>query len=210
MEIVPGILTTSLSDLTQQITKVAAVAPLVQIDIVDGQFCDGKTVAVDDLTRDILAPVQTEIHLMVADPALYVEPVAGLGFKRLIFHWEAVSDPADLISKIKKNGLEVGIALNPETDVSVLEPYILDIDVVLVMSVHPGKQGSPFVLETLEKARGLKKLSESIVVGIDGGVKLENIKAVAEAGFDYAVVGSAISQSQEPLKAYSELNRMLS
>jgi len=210
MKVVPGILANNITILRSEISTLAPAADFTQIDIVDGKFCPGETVKVTDLQTADLVDTVAELHLMVVDPAQYIADAVRLGFKRLLFHWEAVDDPQTLISAVRSAQLEVGIAINPATDAALLKKYLNKVDAVLIMSVNPGMQGNAFLPATLSKANILKNLNFKVELGIDGGIKQENIQKVARAGFDYAVVGSAISQSKNPLDTYLALQRMVS
>ena len=136
------------------------------------------------------------VHLMVKDPAKYIEDYALLNTTNLIFHYEAVKDIESMISLVKEYGLKVGIAINPETSEEVLFPYLKDIDVALVMSVVPGKSGQSFIENTLSKIKNLKKeiIRQGVktIISVDGGINDETGLLCKEAGVDMLVSASFI------------------
>ncbi|MDD4878823.1 MAG: ribulose-phosphate 3-epimerase, partial [Candidatus Omnitrophica bacterium] len=150
-----------------------------------------------------------EAHLMVEEPGKYLEPFKRAGAKRIIFHYESKEDPSAVIQKIRALGLEAGIAINPETPVSKVEGYFKDIDVLLFLSVNPGFYGSKFIPEVCDKARALKGHNGRPVIAMDGGLKMENILMIKEAGVDLACVGSGIFGTGDPKENYKNLAGMV-
>jgi ribulose-phosphate 3-epimerase len=127
-----------------------------------------------------------------------------VGLKRVIFHWEADPHRESIVSAIRDLGLAVGLAINPETALSQFAKFIPTIDSVLFLSVHPGYYGSPFVEEVLEKVREFRYRFPSTLIGIDGGVALDNIRRLKALNMDYACVGSRIFGHDDPHKSYEE------
>jgi len=141
---------------------------------------------------------------MVSEPLAWLGVLGEIGVEKIIYHFEIDVDHQALISKIKKEGFKVGVALNPPTKIDELKPILTNIDSVLFMSVNPGFYGADFISEVLEKIKKFKAAHQDVRIGIDGGIKLANAKAAKLAGADDICVGSAILKSDFPQKAYEE------
>jgi len=204
MKIVPSILTDRLEDLRDTLNKAEEFAEYVQIDFMDGVFVPSKSVSPTDLDG-IETPLVCEAHLMVKEPGVYLEGLRRFGFRRAIFHLEADSEPEATVRSIREAGMEAGIAINPETDSDCLDALVPRLDAVLFLSVTPGFYGSPFVPTVLEKIRTFREKHASIVVGIDGGVGLDNIPVIRSLGVNYACVGSRIFLNEDPGRSYRTL-----
>lgn len=192
-EIIPAILTNDIKDLENKLKEVRGLAEWAQIDIADGQFVNNNSVKLKELENaDSLKDFFIEAHLMVFNPENYFSDCQSLEFKRVVFHAEAVDDINKTIEEAKKYGFKVGLAINPETTVVKIHPYLGKIDCVLVMSVFPGFQGQKFIADVLKKVKELKTFAPNLLVGIDGGINVENIKQAADSGADYLVVGSGL------------------
>ncbi len=131
-----------------------------------------------------------EAHPMVSHPLEWVDNLVKAGFERIIFHIEAEDDTNDCIGYIRNKGLEVGLAINNETPIEKIEPFVDKIDVVLVMAIVSGFQGQPFIPEALDKVRQIKSKNWPVRVGVDGSVKDLNAREIMEAGVDFMIVGS--------------------
>lgn len=172
-------------------------ADYIHVDIMDGKFVENKTWTYSEVKKIVsYSSLPLDVHLMVKDPAKYIEDYALLNTTNLIFHYEAVKDIESMISLVKEYGLKVGIAINPKTSEEVLFPYLKDIDVALVMSVVPGKSGQSFIENTPSK---IKKLKEEIIrqgvktiISVDGGINDETGLLCKEAGVDMLVSASYI------------------
>ena len=197
MKVSVSILSSSIK--AEEITKKldASSCNYVHIDIMDGKFVENKTWTYGEIKKiTSYTHKPLDVHLMVKDPLKYIEDYALLNTDRITFHYEAVKDIPSMIETIKNYGLKVGIAVNPDTDVSVLYPYLKDIDEVLIMSVFPGKSGQSFIMESVEKIR---KVKEEIInnnlkteVEVDGGVNNETGLLCSEAGVDILVSASYV------------------
>jgi len=206
MKIVPAILTDRKKDLKRMLAQAEIFADFVQIDFMDGSFVPSKSIAPEDLA-EIKINIDWEAHLMFKDPIHYLSALNRDGLKRVIFHWEADPRPESVASGIRDLGLHVGLAINPETAISQFEEIVPQIDSVLFLSVHPGFYGSPFIGEVLEKIGEFRSHFPSTVIGIDGGISLDNIQRVKSAGVDYACVGSRIFRHDDPRKSYEEFQK---
>lgn len=208
MKIVPAVLTEKVQDLELMLAQAETFTDFVQIDFMDGTFVPSKSIAAEDLAG-IKINIGWEAHLMVNDPMYYLSSFNKHGLQRAIFHWEANFHPESIASDIRNLGLEVGLAINPETSLSDFERVVDKVDAVLFLTVHPGFYGSPFIPEVLEKIKDFRSHFPSKVIGVDGGISLENIETVRSSGADYACVGSRIFRHDDPPQSYEEFTRAI-
>lgn len=169
----------------------------IHIDIMDGKFVSNKTWTSSEVKKfTSYSTLPLEVHLMVKNPSKYIEDYALMNTSVIIFHYEAVNDINEMINKVKSYGLKVGIAINPETNIDVLLPYLNIIDEVLIMSVHPGKSGQSFIEHSLEKISQLKKIiienNYKTIISVDGGINDETGLLCKEAGVDELASASYI------------------
>lgn len=172
-------------------------ADYIHVDIMDGKFVENKTWTYSEVKKIVsYSSLPLDVHLMVKDPAKYIEDYALLNTTNLIFHYEAVKDIESMISLVKGYGLKVGIAINPDTSEEVIFPYLKDIDVALVMSVVPGKSGQSFIENTPSKIKNLKeeiiRQGVKTIISVDGGINDETGLLCKEAGVDMLVSASYI------------------
>jgi ribulose-phosphate 3-epimerase len=162
-------------------------------------------------TVNKITDLTLDVHLMILHPEKYITSFRQAGADWITFHIEAVDRPFEIIPVIRKAGAKVGISLNPETPLSAIKPYLNDVDLVLVMSVHPGFGGQSFIPESLNKVRTLVKLrcelNSSFLISIDGGVGEKNAREIIEAGADILVAGNAIFKALEPSLALNNLKK---
>lgn len=172
-------------------------ADYIHVDIMDGKFVENKTWTYNEVKKIVsYSSLPLDVHLMVKEPAKYIENYALLNTTNLIFHYEAVKDIESMISLVKEYGLKVGIAINPDTSEEVIFPYLKDIDVALVMSVVPGKSGQSFIENTPSKIKNLKeeiiRQGVKTIISVDGGINDETGLLCKEAGVDMLVSASYI------------------
>jgi ribulose-phosphate 3-epimerase len=184
----------------------AGGADWIHVDVMDGHFVPNLTfgpMMVADLHRATRLPL--DVHLMIERPEDWVARYAEAGATYVTVHIEATRDAAGALEAIRKAGARPGITLNPETDVSRLIPYLGRVDLVLVMSVHPGFGGQSFIASALDKVRALRSALEAAgstaELEVDGGIKPENARAVAQAGASVLVAGSAVFLDPEGVSA---------
>lgn len=193
IQIIPSILATTEQQYQDDLSKLSRPEALaegwVHIDFADNKFVQNQTVGVGTIEK-FPTNFKKEAHLMVARPKVWIDKLVKAGFRRIIFHIEAEDDTLEVIEYIKSKSLEVGLAINQETVVEKLTPFVGKIDVVLVMTIIPGFQGQPFIPEALEKIREIKLKNWPIKVGVDGHVNAANVKEILDAGVDFMIVGS--------------------
>lgn len=196
VQIIPAILSATEEDFQRDIDRYSSCESLqagwIHIDFADNKFVPNKTVGLDTIEK-FPTELKKEAHLMVEYPLVWVKKLNKLGFKRVIFHIEAKDDTLEVIEKIQKLGMEVGIAINPDTPIKKLAAFITKINLVLIMSIVPGFQGQPFIPESLDKIRKASQLiskNSSLAIGVDGHVTDENAKSIVAAGATQLTVGS--------------------
>jgi len=212
-EIIPAILTSDETDLQNKINQLAGLVDWLQIDIMDGRFVPEVSVTPGAVAKISLPKnLNLEFHLMVENPLNFLTAGQLNQVRRIYFHLEPLKGEAAVkavLAKIDSLGLEKGIAINPETPIEKLAPYLDRLDAVMLLSVIPGKQGQGFIPEILEKVKALKKLSPRTKIAVDGGIGQENILSIALAGADYLAVGSAVVKNDNPGQALAKLRQKL-
>ncbi|MFZ5876377.1 MAG: ribulose-phosphate 3-epimerase [Nitrospirota bacterium] len=211
LQIAPSILSADFTILGQEIRDIeTAGADLVHIDVMDGQFVPNLTVGpmiVEAANRVTELPL--DVHLMIHDADALIPEFAEAGSDYLTVHVEACPHLHRTVQLIKEKGIKAGVSLNPATSLSLVEPILPDVDLLLVMSVNPGFGGQSFIPFVLDKLRAARKMIDAIaphvLLEVDGGVKPENAKALRKAGAEVFVAGSAIFGKKDYAKAIASL-----
>lgn len=207
-KVVPAILAEDKTTLEKLIRQSEGFASYVQFDFMDGKFVPSVSIPCEVLTG-LTMEFNWEAHLMVENPESCFKILREAGAQRVVFHYEATASPRDVISQARGLDLGVGIAINPETPVSALISLILEVDHVLLLSVNPGFYGSKYIPEVLDKVAELREIASDIEIGLDGGVKENNIASIAGAGVDAICVGSAIFLQPDPATSYRKLEALV-
>jgi len=208
--IVPAILTDNFTAFKEQLAKISAHFSSVQIDVLDGIFLPNKTFSERAELKNLNSEAYFELHLMVKNPLAEIakwEKVDSI--TSAVFHIEAEVDAAECLRVIKQRGWKAGIAINPETPLKKVLPYVNMADEILFMTVHPGQQGAAFILEVLEKIKEFKKMNTGVVCSADGGINKTDIKDVAAAGVEKMYIGSALTKADDTDAAHQELINIL-
>jgi len=169
----------------------------IHLDVMDGHFVPNLTMGpvVVEAVRP-RTPLPFHSHLMISEPLRYVEAFANAGSDLVVFHVEADDEPREVIERIHRTGRAAGLAINPETPAEAAHPYLEEIDLLLVMTVHPGFGGQAFIADVLPKLSALRaeadRRSLDLPIAVDGGVNEETIESAHAAGGDVLVVGSGL------------------
>ncbi len=204
--IAPSILSADLGHLQDEVDSVSS-ADWLQVDVMDGHFVPNLSFGAPVL-KTIKTSLPLDIHLMVSNPADRIAEFAALHVKNITFHAEAVPETKArkaLIQAIHDAKATAGIALNPDTPVSAIDDIIGEVDLVLIMSVHPGFGGQKFIPSVLEKVREIRKKFPDLMIQIDGGIDAQTSVLAREAGANNLVAGSAIFRSADRKKMIEEL-----
>jgi len=198
MLVAPSILSADFGKLNEEITAICeAGCDLIHVDVMDGHFVPNMTigpVVVDAVAKCATKPL--DIHIMVENNNFFIDLLAPFKPKYFSFHYESENHHNRIIQKLRNLGIKPSIAINPGTNIDVLEYMIEDLDMVLLMSVNPGFGGQKFIPNVLEKAKKLKEMIEkrnpNCLIEVDGGVSDKNIKQLKESGVDIVVAGSYV------------------
>jgi len=209
MKVAPSILAADFANLAADVARVAPEADLLHVDCMDGHYVPNLTIGppvVKALRKH--TELFLDCHLMVDNPQVLLADFADAGADRCIVHVE-LGDPRPLFDELRERNVGVGIVLNPETPVDSVLPYLGDVDLVLVMSVHPGWGGQQFIADVLDKVRVLRAQIDdqrlAVEIEIDGGINVDTAPLAARAGVDILVAGSAVFHAADPLAAARDI-----
>lgn len=209
--IAPSILAADFANLQRDIEMINnSEAQWFHLDVMDGVFVPNISFGMP-VIKSIAAHAKKplDVHLMIIDPDRYIKAFADLGANILSVHFEACTHLHRTLQGIKAEGMQAGVAINPHTNVSLLEDTINDIDLVCMMSVNPGFGGQSFIENTYKKVKQLRKIIEangaSTKIEIDGGVTNQNAKQLVDAGADVLVAGSYVFGTSNPIQIISGL-----
>ncbi len=215
-KIAPSLLAADFGNLQRDVEMVNnSLADWHHIDIMDGVFVPNISYGMPVLKSIAQHATKTlDVHLMIVDPDRYIKTFAELGANILSVHYEACTHLHRTLQAIKTEGMMAGVALNPHTNINLLEDIINDIDIVCLMSVNPGFGGQSFIENTYNKVKNLKELivrkNANTLIEIDGGVTSKNAKALIDAGADVLVAGSFVFKSEDPIATIKNLKDIIS
>lgn len=205
--VTPSILSADLAHLQDEIESVEKFADWLQVDVMDGHFVKNLSFGAP-VVKCVQTSLPLDIHLMVTNPADRLAEFLALSAAHITFHAEAVRQTAarrELIEAIRAGGAAPGIAMNPETPVSAIDDVAGEVDLVLIMSVHPGFGNQTFIGEVLDKVRRLRAAHPSLMIQMDGGIDAGTAGLCREAGATNLVAGSFIFSAADREKAIASL-----
>jgi len=201
IEIIPTIIPKDVEKIEEKVKLVEPYVEWVQLDIMDGEFVNNTTWPYtagknnpSDL-KNLKTNLNLEAHLMINNPEQVIDQWINSGVKRIIFHYESTNKHKEIIEKIKEAGLETGLAINPETSIEVIDKFIENLDLILIMTVNPGFGGQDFLNESVDKIKQLREKYKDVNIEVDGGINLETAQLVIKAGANILISGSAIFKS---------------
>jgi ribulose-phosphate 3-epimerase len=198
VRISPSILSADFSTLGSQVKEIEKYgADFIHIDVMDGNFVPNISFGIPVITSiRKLTDLPFDVHLMIENPARYIDDFAAAGADIITVHYEADRHIDRTISYIKSKGIKAAVALNPATPISCIRDIISELDMVLIMTVNPGFGGQKFIPYTMNKVRELKDISASLnkdlLIQVDGGIDKSNIKSIVECGANVIVAGSSV------------------
>ena len=214
--IAPSILAADFANLQRDIEMINnSEADWFHIDIMDGVFVPNISFGMPVLEAITKHATKTiDVHLMIVDPDRYIKTFANLGANILTVHYEACTHLHRTLQAIKAEGMKAGVALNPHTNIDLLEDVINDIDMVCIMSVNPGFGGQSFIENTYSKIEKLKALikrkNASTLIEIDGGVTNKNALQLVNAGANVLVAGNYVFKAENPTQTIADLKNITS
>ena len=212
--IAPSVLSANFANLEADFKMLnESEAEFIHIDVMDGVFVPNISFGLPVIqAMKKLSNKTFDVHLMIVEPQNYIQQFKEIGADILTVHYEACTHLHRTLQAIKAEGMKAGVALNPHTNVDLLEDVIQDIDLVCIMSVNPGFGGQSFIENTYSKVEKLKALinrkNASTIIEIDGGVTNKNAKQLADAGADVLVAGSYVFGAQDPIAAITDLKQI--
>jgi ribulose-phosphate 3-epimerase len=201
IQISPSILSADFSQLGTEIKRLEeGGADMIHVDVMDGHFVPNLTIGppvIEALRKQ--CSIKFDVHLMISPVHKYIEAYADAGADIITIHPEATENLEESILKINSLGKKVGVSLNPESKLNLITNYLEKIDLVLIMSVHPGFGGQKFIPEVLDKIRELKKIQSknnlNFDIEIDGGINFDNCQSAIDAGANILVSGTTVFKS---------------
>lgn len=213
LKLAPSILSADFGHLAEDVKKIEeGGADYIHVDVMDGHFVPNISFGAPVMKcLNGKTGLPYDVHLMIENPDKYIEDFVTPQTEYITVHQEACTHLHRTVQNIKSKGIKVGVSINPATPVSTLECILPDVDLVLIMSVNPGFGGQKFIAGTLDKVRELAEIKRAknlnFVIEIDGGITLDNIKEVMDAGVEMAVAGSAVFKAEDVVQRVRDFKK---
>lgn len=211
-KIIPTVFAHNKKEFDERFEKLAKITHYLQIDFMDGKFVRGKSISIGDAPDCHEYWGKFEAHLMVRDPGKYIKELKEKGFKKVIFHYEAVKGKKEaekIIKLIKKLKMKAWIALNPETGIDKILDLLGEIDGVLFMGVNPGKEGQKFISSVYEKIGELRRIDKKIMIQVDGGVNFGVALKLGALGVNFLNSGGFVAEAKNSKRVIKILRKNL-
>jgi ribulose-phosphate 3-epimerase len=208
--VIPTVFSKNIEDFERRLNRLIEVSNSIQIDIMDGKFVSSKGIKISDIPNLKKHKISFEAHLMVYHPELYIDELAEKGFKKVIFHYESIEGSSEiktLIEFIRGAGLSPWMAINPQTQIWEIIPFLHMVEGILFMGVNPGKEKQKFISKVIENIEELHSINPTIKIQVDGGVRPENASLLRKSGVSLINSGSYISDARSPKIAINKLNK---
>jgi ribulose-phosphate 3-epimerase len=207
IQVIPTVFARNKKEFAQRFQKLVSVSKSIQIDFMDDKFVKGKSIKLSQIPNLEKYKNNFEAHLMVKNPERYLLQLKKKGFKKIIFHIEALDaeKAIRLSEQTKQLGLKSFVALNPETNLEKILPVLAKTDGVLFLAVHPGKERQSFIPTVYKKVQALRKINKKIILQVDGGVTPKVAKKLAKLKVNFLNSGSFVSESENPFEAIKSL-----
>ncbi len=208
VEVIPGILEQSYPSIVEKLRLVEAYVKWTHIDILDGSLFNNVCFHNPSTFEDLRTPVFLELHMMIANPQLTVSQWSRAGIRRFIGHAEGIKDIESFITTVRNDKKEVGLAIDIDTPVSVITPFLPNIDCVLVMTIHTGRSGQIFEERALMKIMQVKLLAPNLPIEVDGGINYETAQRAVHSGATRLVSTSYLYSAPSLLSALHKLQSL--
>lgn len=211
IKIAPSMLSADFANLERDLKEAEkSGADFLHVDIMDGHFVPNITIGPDQVAqiRQVIS-IPFDVHLMISEPLKYINQFADAGADMITVHVESEGDIQECINAIVTKGVKPGLVLSPDTPLKVLEPYLNQIDMILLMCVYPGFGGQRYISESTQKIRNCRKMigHRAIDLEVDGGINFESLKEVVDAGANVIVSGSCLfkGEMEANIKQFREI-----
>jgi len=204
VEIIPTIFSTNKKEFDLRFEKLVPISKRIQIDVMDGKFVKTKSFQPKDLPDLRKYKNSFEAHLMVKDPTKLFIVLKKKGFKKIIVHYESLKSDekvAETIKILQHMNMDPVLAINPETKIEKIIPFLKKIKIIQLMGIKPGKEGQTLLTQTYKRISRLKKIKSSLKIQIDGGVNETTAKKLVKSGANILTTGSFVMKSEDPEKA---------